>query len=104
MGKSENGPDMLDCFQLMYSLESDWGLSISILVECDGSLGGGGGSVHIVGIAKALVNLTENEGVAVSARWPDRQGRTWEGLLFQMLHQIDHLLEEATRAKNVKNA
>jgi hypothetical protein len=104
MGKSMTGPDMRDCAPLMWEIENEWGLNLSILLELDGSVGGCGLYVHVVGVPKMPIGLSTESGVSASMRWPDREGRTFAGLLVQLLHTADHLLMQDAARKDTPRA
>ena len=96
LGKSMSGPDFLDVATSMYELQEEWDLSLSILIELDGSVGGCGFYVHVLGVPKDASALAAEEGVSASIRWPDRDGRTFPGSLIQLLLTCDSLLDKAS--------
>ena len=95
MGKSESGPDMQDCSTLAHHLEQDWALSVTILLELDGSSGGYGWRIHGLGVPRQPRLLRDEPGVAATVTWPHRDHKTFEGAVFALLHRMDKLLADA---------
>lgn len=104
MGKSTIGPDMQDCAQLLHSTELMNECDISVLISSAGYVGGSSLRVIAVAVSKALVNLEPAWTVGVTRLWPDREERSWEGFLLNLVYEVDSLIEAAERKNAVKTA
>lgn len=92
MGKSELGPGMQDCSSVVWEIEQDQNVTLSVLLELDGSVGGYGWYVHVVAVPKTPRALGAEPGCSASLRWPHREHRTFEGCLLQLVNTVDYLL------------
>lgn len=89
MGKSENGPDMLDCLTYLREIEESRTLSVTVLLEPDGFGAGPRWRIHVLAVPK-LGTLTDGAvGVATGALWPHRNHLTFTGAFFSALARLD---------------
>lgn len=89
MGKSSNGPDMLDCLAYLREIETQTGKRVTVLLEPDGYGPGPRWSVTLLAVPHDHVKIAEGWGVAVAGRWPHRAHKTFEGALFVLLAHLD---------------
>jgi len=89
MGKSEAGPDMLDCALYAREIEKQTGKRVTMLLELEGSEHSPQWSLSLLALPASVVAIAEGEGVAVAARWPSRKHRTFESALFSSLALLD---------------
>lgn len=95
MGKSTNGPTMHDIGPAMSEIAQDWSSSITFLIELDGSQGGCGLFIHALCVPLMPRLLDGEPGASATIRWPDREGRTFEGSMLNLLYQLDSILAKA---------
>lgn len=89
MGKSESGPDMLDCSLLAVELQRDLECSISLLLEPVGLVAGAGWRVGVVATSRKLTDAGPAWTAAVTQTWPHRNWRSLEALIFNLIHELD---------------
>lgn len=89
MGKSEAGPDMLDCMAYLREIERQTGKRITVLLEPDGFGPGPRWSITLLATSAVQVEIAEGRGLAVAGRWPHRQHRTFAGALLALLALLD---------------
>lgn len=104
MGKSTTGPDMQDCAQLIQSLELMNECELSLLISSAGFVGGSSVRAIAVAVSKRLLGLEPAWTVGVTRLWPDREGKTWEGFLLQLLYEVDYLVSVRESKEPVKVA
>lgn len=92
MGKSDHGPDLLDCSQLALDIQSGQDCAIAILLEPVGTLGGGSWRVGLVATSRRLTVSGPEWTAAVHAVFPHRDWRTLEGCLFNSLFRLDAVI------------
>ncbi len=104
MGKSVVGPEMLDCSQLMSSLESSLACSISVLLEPGGYAGGSTLYINCLAASKELTPEGPLWSVATRHVWPHRDHKTFEGALYCALTALDSELAQQSffKALNLK--
>ncbi len=89
MGKSENGPDMLDCALYAREIEKQTGKRVSILLELEGTDHSARWSLALLALPGSVVAIAEGQGIAVAGRWPSKKHRTFEAALFGCLALLD---------------
>lgn len=89
MGKSESGPDMLDCAAYLHDIQKGQKCSICVLLELDGYVGGQSYSIGVV--ASSVERLVDGPvwSAAVQTHWPTRSHKHFEGALFAALASLD---------------
>jgi len=95
MGKSESGPDLRDCGILASELQSLSGVSLTVLMELDGSGVASHWLSHVLAVKKGLTDPERLSAMSVAFRWPNDRQRTFEAALYDALWKIDNLLAQA---------
>lgn len=89
MGKSTNGPDMLDCLAYLRGIEEQTGMKVTLLMEPDGFGPGPRWSVSLLAMPASPVLIAEGSGISVAGRWPNKRDATFTGALFRFLVLLD---------------
>lgn len=89
MGKSSNGPDMVDCLAYLREIETQTGKRVTVLMEPDGFGPGPRWSVSLLAMPASPVHIAEGAGIAVAGRWPNKTDATFTGALFRFLALLD---------------
>lgn len=99
MGKSTNGPDWTDLLLYLTHLQESQRASVSVVLTCDGS--GAGSRWRMLGLMSPCqgVDAWEARGVGATRLWPNSTNGTFEGCLFALLADLDHLWEQTQRVK-----
>ena len=95
MGKSMNGPDLLDVLAYIHTMDNEARSITTILVSPSGSLGGLPAHivVHAVSSAAGIDGPVWSR--SVSAYWPNRESSTFEGMLYRLVVELDKLISQA---------
>lgn len=91
MGKSTNGPDMLDVLQYIQAVEETTGQRVILLMESDGAGAGPLWRVHAFTSPRDLALLGESKGVGATIRWPDKHHKEMAAALFSLIAWLDGL-------------
>lgn len=88
--ESSTGPDVLDCAVMMGAIQALHSAHVAVIVSPPGI-----GSPTSVDVAlSALFDLLPGsqlpEAVAVHGSWPDKEGRTFWGLVYDLCWRLDH--------------
>lgn len=94
MGKSEHGPDMLDCCQYARMIEESLGLSVTVLLEPVGLHAGQCWRLHALAVKVGHPEAENNRSAAAQVVWPHREHKTFEGALFALLALLDASLSQ----------
>lgn len=89
MGKSENGPDMLDCAQYLIEIEKQHQCTTILLLDVVGSTAGCHWRVDVLSNQKGMVDPTMGWSVATNATYPHREFKTFEACVFRTLASHD---------------
>lgn len=89
VGKSERGPDLLDCAMYVGEMQRQQNCCTTMLVEFVGSDVVSQLRVSIVTVSRELTTEGPVWSVATSFVWPGRRHRTFEGALFSAIAQHD---------------
>ncbi len=92
MGKLESGPDLRDCSIIASEIQSLSGVSLTILMELDGSHPASYGLSHVLAVKKGFLEPEGVNAASVAFRWPNDRHRTFEAALYDALWKIDNLL------------
>lgn len=97
MGKSESGPDLRDCSILGAEIQSLAGVSLTILMELDGSHAASYWLSHVLAVKKGTIEPDRLSAASVAFRWPNERHTTFEAALYDALWKIDNLLVATER-------
>lgn len=89
MGKSENGPGMLDCAMYLEEIQKNTDSRISVLLEADGAFVGSRICYAVVATSKTLTVDGPSWSCSVTGRWPCTKHKSFEACLFWALGGID---------------
>lgn len=89
MGKSERGPDLLDCVTYLTEIQHQQNCSTTVLMEPLGRAVVTQLRASIVSVSRELTTEGPVWSVATSFVWPGRRHRTWEGALFEAIVSHD---------------
>jgi len=95
MGKSTNGPDMIDCEALMRAIESLHGGTVVLTVFSEGIGGGTGLHVNITHIQDSLPSEPYVEAIGVGSVWPCGSHVDFWACVFEGLYKLDFKVSEA---------
>ena len=89
MGKSENGPGMLDWIVYANEIRGGQECEVSLLVEPRGSVVGSTVSIGI--LAKSIATGVDGPcwTASVLLTWPDVEGRTFTAAIYNALYRLD---------------
>lgn len=88
MGKSSNGPEPMDSFIYLKTVDREAKCTSTILLIPDGSVGSSTVTINILSISDEATPDGPSWAVSTSVRWPNRESRTFEGALFRAV--VDH--------------
>lgn len=94
MGKKEwressTGPDVLDCAGLMSAIQSLHSAHIAVIVSPGGTGFATTVDVAVSALFEVLPGSALSGGVATHSEWPDKEGRSFWGLVYNLLWQLD---------------
>lgn len=96
MGKSENGPGMLDCLMYLRQVDSQAGLFTTILLLPDGSPIAPHVTFNLLSV-HGRGEVLEGKGVmTIYDGWPAPQHRTFTGALYRAIVEHDKALSQAS--------
>lgn len=94
MGKKEwressSGPDCLDVAMIMNAIGTLHSAHVACIVSPAGTSPGTSVDVALSALFETLPGSALNGGCAVHAEWPDKEGRSFWGLVFEMCWRLD---------------
>jgi len=95
MGKKEwrestNGPDILDVMVMLRAIESLHSAHCAIIVSPGGTGFTTSVDVAVSCLFETLPDSSLPGGVGVHAEWPDKEGRSFWGLVYELTWKLDH--------------
>lgn len=89
MGKSENGPDMLDCLMFLHQLQQTYECNTSLLIVASGSSIAPSASISLLSVPKNVPPWHATAGATSSLTWPHRECKTFTAALYRLLIEHD---------------
>lgn len=94
MGKKEwressSGPDCLDVMVIMRAIETLHSAHVACIVSPDGTGSGTSADVALSALFETLPGSALSGGVGVHAPWPDKEGRSFWGLVYDLCWRLD---------------
>lgn len=86
---TQNGPDWTDVTAMMEAVQELHSVGVTLLMSPDGMSGSSVLRVTAVATLKEPRGLVANSSVSRWRKWPSRDAKTFEGLVYRLLHEID---------------
>jgi hypothetical protein len=87
---SSNGPDLLDCTAMMSAIGTLHSAKVACIVSPDGIGSPTSVDVALSALFETLPGSALDGGVALHATWPDSEGRSFWGLVYDLLYKLDN--------------
>lgn len=94
MGKSSNGPDLMDVLRAIRELEQETKTSITVLLQPDGFGAAPRWRIDVHAVLNRLVYWPNPAGAGVGCYFPHREVRTVEGALMRLLIDLEDELSK----------
>lgn len=88
--ESTSGPDVLDCGVMMKAIETLHSAHVALIVSPGGTSSGSPVDVALSVIFETLPGSALEGGIGVHSEWPDKQGRSFWGLVYDLTWRLDH--------------
>lgn len=90
----------IDVSATIQALEKEYGGHVEVLIDCEG-VRGASGMLWVRAIAYRGWDTRAERPIDTIARsWPTASAATMAGLVFVMLHQLDHALDARNRSES----
>lgn len=89
-----------DVSLLVQQLEREYGGHVSVLLDCEGTRGASGALWVRVLAYRGWDTQNERPIDSIARSWPTHSAATMAGLVFVMLHQLDHALDARHRSES----
>lgn len=88
--ESSTGPDVLDCAVIMKAIETLHSAHVAVIVSPGGTGSGTPVDVALSALFEHLPGSALEGGVGVHSEWPDKEGRSFWGLVYDLCWKLDH--------------
>jgi hypothetical protein len=87
--ESTNGPDVLDCAVMMKAIETLHSAHVAVIVSPGGTGSGTPVDVGVSALFETLPGSALEGGVVAHSEWPDKDGRSFWGLVYDLCWKLD---------------
>jgi hypothetical protein len=87
--ESTTGPDVLDCAVIMKAIETLHSAHVAVIVSPGGTGSGTPVDVALSVLFEVLPGSALKDGIGLHAEWPDKQGRSFWGLVYDLCWRLD---------------
>jgi hypothetical protein len=98
--KDTRAVNWADVTALIKALELEYGGLVKITMDCEGASGRNDAMWIRASLYSGWADQSTRPSDVMSALWPTNASRTMAGLVFRLLHQLDHAAEARRKAES----